>query len=113
MKQQVPANALTVFDNPLILLSPDAQSHINAGYAAYGSKGLALLPVIQSAVKQGLAQGIHDVFVLTLLLMITGLILASFLKESPLRKRQTHTESETLSENEIVNVAVDEGHHQP
>jgi MFS family permease len=100
VKQQLPASALAVFDNPLVLLSPDAQAHIHTSYAAYGSSGLAVLHLVQVAIKQGLAQGVHNVFVLTLLLMIVGLVFASFLKEIPLRKRRKDTESEETAENE-------------
>lgn len=92
VKQQLPASALAVFNNPLVLLSPDAQRRLSASYAAYGSKGIAFLHLVQTAMKQGLAQGTHDVFVFTLLLMIVGLVLASFLKEIPLRRREARAE---------------------
>jgi hypothetical protein len=44
-----------------------------------------MLHQIIEAVKVGLAQGIHNVFVLSLGLMIVGLIAVFFLKEIPLR----------------------------
>ena len=44
-----------------------------------------MLHQIIEAVKVGLAQGIHNVFVLSLGLMIVGLIAVLFLKEIPLK----------------------------
>jgi EmrB/QacA subfamily drug resistance transporter len=85
VKQFVPANFLAVFNNPQILLSPDALAKMQAGAAAQGSQSLALFHQIIEAVKIGLAQGIHNVFILSLALMITGLVAVLFLKEIPLR----------------------------
>jgi len=44
-----------------------------------------MLHQIIEAVKIGLAQGIHNVFLLSLGLMIVGLIAVFFLKEIPLK----------------------------
>jgi len=49
------------------------------------SSSLALFNIAIKAVKIGLAQGIHNVFVLSMGLMIAGLIVVFFLKEIPLR----------------------------
>jgi hypothetical protein len=40
------------------------------------------------AVKIGLAQGIHNVFILCTIIMAGGLVATFFLKEIPLRGRQ-------------------------
>ncbi len=85
VKQFVPASALAVFNNPQILLSPDALTKMQAGAAAQGPQALALFHQIIEAVKIGLAQGIHNVFVLSLGLMIVGLVAVFFLKEIPLK----------------------------
>jgi len=85
VKQFVPAKVLSFFDNPQILLSPDALAKMQAGAAARGPQALALFNQIIEAVKVGLAQGIHNVFILSLALMIVGLIAVFFLKEIPLR----------------------------
>jgi hypothetical protein len=50
-----------------------------------GPQSVAMLHQIIEAVKIGLAQGIHNVFVLSLGLMIVGLVAVLFLKEIPLR----------------------------
>ncbi len=85
VKQFVPANTLAVFNNPQILLSPDALAKMQAGAAARGPQALALFHQIIEAVKIGLAQGIHNVFILSLGLMIVGLVAVLFVKEIPLK----------------------------
>ncbi len=85
LKQGLPSGALAVFDNPLILLSPGALAQVHAGFAGYGSQGLALFNGVLEAVKIGLAQSIHNVFILCLAIMIVCLVLVWVLKEIPLR----------------------------
>ena len=85
VKQSIQAQFLKIFSNPQILLSPDALAQMRAAAAAQGKQGLALLNVAIEAVKTGLAQGIHNLFVLSLALMIAGLIAVFFLKEVPLQ----------------------------
>lgn len=84
-EQSIQAQFLKIFSNPQILLSPDALAQMHTAAAARGQQGLALLNVAIEAVKTGLAQGIHNVFLLSLALMIAGLIAVFFLKEVPLR----------------------------
>lgn len=79
---------VVAFDNPLILLSPDALSQIRNGFTSYGSQGIAAFDVLLQAVKLGLAQSIHNVFVLSLVIILIGFIAVFFLKEIPLRKRK-------------------------
>ena len=93
VKQFVPATTLAVFNNPQILLSPDALAKMQAGAAARGPQALALFHQIIEAVKIGLAQGIHNVFVLSLGLMIVGLVTVLFLKEIPLKGGRTTKEN--------------------
>ena len=81
----VPAQYLAAFNNPQILLSPATLAQIESQAAAMGPQSVAMLHQIIEAVKIGLAQGIHNVFVLSLGLMIVGLIAVFFLKEIPLK----------------------------
>ena len=81
----VPAQYLAAFNNPQILLSPATLAQIESHAAAMGPQSVAMLHQIIEAVKIGLAQGIHNVFVLSLGLMIVGLIAVFFLKEIPLK----------------------------
>jgi MFS family permease len=89
LRHLLPARILGAFDNPLVLLSPDALSQIRAGFAGYGSQGMAAYTMLLQAVKTGLAQSVHDVFVLSLVVILFGLIAVFFLKEIPLRERKT------------------------
>src|SRR5215471_4863622 len=66
LRQFLPASILGAFDNPLILLSPGALSHIRAGFVDYGVQGTMAFNMLLQAVKTGLAQSVHNVFVLSL-----------------------------------------------
>ncbi len=87
LRQFLPANILGAFDNPLILLSPDMLSHIRTGFAGYGERGTEAFNILLQAVKTGLAQSVHNVFVLSLVIILFGLFAVFFLKEIPLRER--------------------------
>ncbi len=88
LRHLLPASILGAFDNPLILLSPEALSHIRAGFAGYGAQGTAAFNILLQAVKTGLAQSVHNVFALSLVVILFGLIAVFFLKEIPLRERK-------------------------
>jgi EmrB/QacA subfamily drug resistance transporter len=100
----VPAQFLATFNNPQILLSPATLAQIQSHAAAMGPQSVAMLHQIIEAVKIGLAQGIHNVFVLSLGLMITGLVAVLFLKEIPLRGGRL-TEKETVDDEVEGNLA--------
>ncbi len=83
--QVIPAQVLAAFNNPQILLSPVALAQIQSHVAAMGPQALVLLHQTVEAVKVGLTQGIHNIFVLSFGLMIAGLVAVLFLKEIPLK----------------------------
>jgi len=85
VKQILPARVLSAFNNPQILLSPEAKAQLLAGFKAYGPQGMKLFNTLIEAMKTGLTQGIHNVFVLSLGIMIVGLVAVFFIKEIPLR----------------------------
>jgi EmrB/QacA subfamily drug resistance transporter len=85
VKQTVPEQILQLFDNPQILLSPDVQAQMQAKFATFGPQGKAIYNALIAAVKNGLTQGIHDVFIFSFVIMVLGLVLVFFLKEIPLR----------------------------
>ena len=88
LKSLLPTRTLAAFDNPLVLLSPGGLAQIRAGFAGYGPRGLSIFNMLLQAVKMGLAQSIHNVFVLSLGVIIFGLVAVFFLKEIPLRERK-------------------------
>ncbi len=90
--QPIQARFVALFSNPQILLSPDVLSKMRVASAAHGQQGLALFNIAIDAVKTGLTQGIHNVFVLSFGFMIVGLIAVLFLKEIPLRGKRSSEE---------------------
>lgn len=96
VKKAVPGQALSVFDDPNVLLSPDLQKQLTAKFASFGPQGLTLYHQILEAVKVGLTSGIHNVFVLSTILMVIGFFAIFLLKEIPLSGgRRTAASSET------------------
>jgi EmrB/QacA subfamily drug resistance transporter len=79
------SQALGVFNNPEVLLQPGLASQLQAGFAQNHLQGL--FNQIIEAVKIGLTQGIHNVFILSVVIMAIGTIAVFFLKEVPLRGR--------------------------
>ncbi|HEU5011417.1 MAG TPA: MDR family MFS transporter [Roseiflexaceae bacterium] len=85
VQQTVPAQAIAAFNNPQVLLSPEAQAQMSSQFAALGAQGQAIYASLLEAVKVGLVQGIHAVFILSFVIMIIGLIAVFFLQEIELR----------------------------
>ncbi len=82
--KSVPANFLAIFNNPQVLLSPDTLTKLQAAATQQGPQGVATLNAILEAVKIGLVAGIHDVFLLSTVILGIGLLAVFFLKELPL-----------------------------
>jgi EmrB/QacA subfamily drug resistance transporter len=93
IKQIVPAQILSVFNNPNVLLDTNAQHAISQQFNAFGAQGAALFTQLMEAVKVALTQGIHDVFLFSLGLMVIALVAVFFLKEIPLRGRVVSAEN--------------------
>ena len=76
---------LGIFHNPQILLQPGVEAQLQAGAARQGPAGLTVFNQVIESVKVGLTAGIHNVFIMSLLIMVVGTIAVLFLKEIPLR----------------------------
>jgi MFS family permease len=85
LKAAVPAQVISIFDNPNVLLSSGVQQQLLAKFAAFGPMGKTLYNQLLQAVKIGLTAGIHNVFLLSTVLMCIGFVAIFFLKEIPLR----------------------------
>jgi EmrB/QacA subfamily drug resistance transporter len=85
VKAVIPAAALNQFNNPQILLSPDAQAQLHQTFGAFGPQGLMLLNELLDSVKMAMAQGVHGIFLFSVGLTILSIITLFFLKEIPLR----------------------------
>lgn len=89
LQQALPASSLNTFENPSnILEGPGVLAQIQAGFAAHGPQGVAAFDQLREAMKSGLAQGIHNVFLVCLGIMLVALVVVWFLKELPLRSRR-------------------------
>ncbi len=86
LARAIPASQLAVFENPQLLLSQDAVTRIQQGFAAYGPTGNALFDQLMATIRLALAQGISDVFLAGTLLIGLALVATLFLREIPLRR---------------------------
>ncbi|MBE3560902.1 MAG: MFS transporter, partial [Ktedonobacteraceae bacterium] len=98
VKRAVPAKALSPLDNPQILLSADAQTKMHQAFAAFGPAGEQLYHTLLEAVKVGLTQGLHNVFILSTVIMVLGLLAVLFLKEIPLHGNSNKAPQEQREE---------------
>ena len=87
----LPSSVLSQFSNPNNLMSPVQTS---GPQLPHTPQGLAVYQQIMEAMKQALTQGIHQIFVLCLIVMVVGLISVFFLKEIKLNERKQGPASE-------------------
>ena len=76
VKQGVPPSVVHLFDKPDILLNPTALHALTAQFAAHGQ---ALQAGVLDAVKIGLAQSIHAVFLGSVAILVVGFIVVLYL----------------------------------
>ncbi|HEX6555335.1 MAG TPA: MDR family MFS transporter [Ktedonobacteraceae bacterium] len=79
------AQFLRIFNNPQVLLQPDVEAQFLTQATHQGSAAVTMFNQVIESVKVGLNAGIHDVFLITLVIMVIGTIALFFLKEIPLR----------------------------
>ena len=84
LKSLIPPQLINTFNNPDILLSPNAQQALQQGLAKFGAQGQIAYQQLFQAVKVGLTDGIHQVFIVTTIIMVFAFIAVFFLKEIPL-----------------------------
>ncbi|WP_029215106.1 MDR family MFS transporter [Kallotenue papyrolyticum] len=104
LAQRLPAEALQVFGNPQVLLSPEIHAQLTQRFAQAGPRGVSMLETLLSAVKTALAQSVHTVFLFSLALMIVGLVVVLFLPEIELRSSRQRRD-ETISAGEPLALA--------
>src|SRR3989454_10062493 len=76
---------LGIFHNPQVLLQPDVEAQLLTQATHQGAAAVTMFNQVIESVKVGLSAGIHDVFLITLVIMVIGTIAVFFLKEIPLR----------------------------
>lgn len=79
------AQFLGIFNNPQVLLQPGVEAQLQAGAAQQGPAGLAMFNQVIESVKVGLTAGVHNVFIMSMVIMLVGTVAVLFLKEIPLR----------------------------
>lgn len=89
-----PAETLRQLEQPRILLSPDALEQLRGAFAAFGEGGPALYDRTISAMRGVLADGLHEVFLIGLLVAFLALAASIFLPELPLRTRGAQAREE-------------------
>lgn len=95
ISQQSHSNILSYFNNPDILLSSDAQQKMAQMFGQFPN-GTHLYGQLLYAVKVGLTQGVHNVFLFSLVFLILGFIISLFLKEIPLRTSNRESVEEAV-----------------
>ncbi|HEY3992146.1 MAG TPA: MDR family MFS transporter [Ktedonobacteraceae bacterium] len=89
LQRAIPGSQLGIFENPSNLLEgPGVLAQIQAGFAARGPQGVIAFQQLLVAMKTGLTQGIHNVFLICLAIMLVALVVVLFLREQPLRSRK-------------------------
>lgn len=81
----VPPQVIAVFNNPQVLLQPEAQAQLHEQFGAFGPQGLALLNALLESVKVGIASSLHSIFFLGMIVAVASVVAVLFLKEIPLR----------------------------
>src|SRR5260370_9590753 len=97
IKQATGTDLLGAFDNPNILLSADAKAQMTHVFQSIPG-GMPVYEQLISAVKVGLTQGVHDVFIFSFCFAIVGFILVWFLKEIPLLGGKKKSKPEQIEE---------------
>jgi EmrB/QacA subfamily drug resistance transporter len=88
LQKAVPARTMTVFTNPDNLLAGDTFVQVHAAFASQEPQNLAAFEQLHEAMKVALTQGLHNVFLVCLGIMLAAFITVWFLKELPLRGKQ-------------------------
>lgn len=101
---------LETFNNPQVLLQPGVQDQLHKAASAQGPQAVAALNTILEAVKVGLAQSIHSVFLVSLIAAIVSLVVVFFLREIPLRGgRKGASAAEATKAEDTLEAAAAEG----
>jgi EmrB/QacA subfamily drug resistance transporter len=94
----LPAQQLAQFQNPQVLLNPQAADLMRQQAEALGPQGAIIFGELLNTVKLALVTALHDVFLLAAILSALGFVTVIFLKELPLRKSYAPSPSPSGSE---------------
>jgi EmrB/QacA subfamily drug resistance transporter len=86
--ETVPPKTLELItNNPNALLNAESSNTLREAFAASGEAGVALGEQVFGAIRESLAGSIGDVFFLSFIFVVLGVIATAFIREVPLRKR--------------------------
>ena len=86
--ETVPPKTLELItNNPNALLNAESSNTLGEAFAASGEAGVALGEQVFGAIRESLAGSIGDVFFLSFIFVVLGVIATAFIREVPLRKR--------------------------
>jgi EmrB/QacA subfamily drug resistance transporter len=103
------AQFLGIFHNPQVLLQPDVEAQLLTQATHQGAAAVTMFNQVIESVKVGLSAGIHDVFLITMVILVVGTIALFFLKEIPLRggrQKASETPAEETPEAESKLTAI-------
>ena len=84
----VAASKPDAFNNPQVLVSPEARGQLEKAFAKFGDQGMNLFHQLMDAVRHSLAISISDLFTVSAVVTAVGLLVLIWLKEIPLRDTQ-------------------------
>jgi EmrB/QacA subfamily drug resistance transporter len=96
--QQVPPQALAQLSSPQtpqLLLTPGAKAQLQQQFGPIGD-------TIYNAVKSGVSDSLHEIFLLSLIVAAVGVVVLFFLKELPLRSNASPAQTLAASEASMV-----------
>jgi EmrB/QacA subfamily drug resistance transporter len=89
-------------NNPQVLLSAQAQTHLQDIFGKFGADGQRLFAAFMDAVRHSLGAAISNVFFLAFAISVVGFLVVLFLREVPLRR--THSQAVEASEEPSISV---------
>lgn len=90
---RAPEEMLRSLEEPRVLLSPEALAQLRNGFGAFGDAGPALYQRAVDTMRGVLADGLHEVFLIGLLVAFLALAVSVFLPEVPLRRGEAVLEA--------------------
>ena len=93
---------LGLFNNPQVLLQPGVEAQLQTTAAHQGPAALTVFNQVIESVKVGLTAGIHNVFIMSMVIMLVGTVAVLFLREIPLRGGRSKQASDADAHGEEV-----------
>ncbi|MCM8745048.1 MFS transporter [Thermomicrobium sp. CFH 73360] len=87
VRAAVPAERLTVLQNPQIFMSPEAMQQMRQQAAAFGPQGQQLLELLLQVIRESLAVAIDHVFLAGMIILLLALLFTFLIPEIPLQRR--------------------------